>query len=123
MLVLGFGFGQVAGWILELDRGQGIPFEGNYSAWLDNKVYIHLLHSCISFHHAEFLLSFVHSFSLQIPMTLSVPGQCGLRLDFTRLLLISMLKGCGVILVGCWKGQTNGCGGQATNGIATDHSP
>jgi sulfate-transporting ATPase len=27
----------VAGWILELDRGQGIPFEGNYSAWLDNK--------------------------------------------------------------------------------------
>jgi sulfate-transporting ATPase len=37
VLVLGFGFGQVAGWILELDRGQGIPFEGNYSAWLDNK--------------------------------------------------------------------------------------
>ena len=27
----------VAGWILELDRGRGIPFEGNYSAWLDNK--------------------------------------------------------------------------------------
>eukprot|EP00899_Mesostigma_viride_P013220 jgi/Mesvir1/2189/Mv16694-RA.1 len=27
----------VAGWILELDRGQGIPFEGNYSAWLDAK--------------------------------------------------------------------------------------
>lgn len=27
----------VAGWILELDRGEGIPFEGNYSAWLDNK--------------------------------------------------------------------------------------
>jgi len=27
----------VAGWILELDRGQGIPFEGNYSAWLDQK--------------------------------------------------------------------------------------
>lgn len=24
----------VAGWILELDRGQGIPFEGNYSEWL-----------------------------------------------------------------------------------------
>src|SRR4029077_21266981 len=23
----------VAGWILELDRGQGIPFEGNYSGW------------------------------------------------------------------------------------------
>ena len=23
-----------AGWILELDRGQGIPFEGNYSDWL-----------------------------------------------------------------------------------------
>jgi ATP-binding cassette ChvD family protein len=27
----------VAGWILELDRGHGIPFEGNYSQWLDNK--------------------------------------------------------------------------------------
>lgn len=27
----------VAGWILELDRGEGIPFEGNYSAWLDQK--------------------------------------------------------------------------------------
>ena len=27
----------VAGWILELDRGQGIPFEGNYSGWLDSK--------------------------------------------------------------------------------------
>jgi len=26
-----------AGWILELDRGRGIPFEGNYSQWLDNK--------------------------------------------------------------------------------------
>ncbi len=25
----------VAGWILELDRGRGIPFEGNYSAWLE----------------------------------------------------------------------------------------
>jgi ATP-binding cassette ChvD family protein len=27
----------VAGWILELDRGQGIPFEGNYSDWLETK--------------------------------------------------------------------------------------
>ena len=27
----------VAGWILELDRGQGIPYEGNYSAWLKGK--------------------------------------------------------------------------------------
>ncbi|MBA1271823.1 energy-dependent translational throttle protein EttA [Stutzerimonas azotifigens] len=27
----------VAGWILELDRGQGIPYEGNYSGWLDAK--------------------------------------------------------------------------------------
>ncbi|HEX2086449.1 MAG TPA: energy-dependent translational throttle protein EttA [Solirubrobacteraceae bacterium] len=27
----------VAGWILELDRGKGIPFEGNYSAWLAAK--------------------------------------------------------------------------------------
>ena len=27
----------VAGWILELDRGQGIPFEGNYSSWLESK--------------------------------------------------------------------------------------
>ncbi len=28
---------QVAGWILELDRGRGIPFEGNYSGWLEQK--------------------------------------------------------------------------------------
>ncbi|MCT4641854.1 MAG: energy-dependent translational throttle protein EttA [Bacteriovoracaceae bacterium] len=27
----------VAGWILELDRGHGIPWEGNYSSWLDQK--------------------------------------------------------------------------------------
>src|SRR5690554_2857698 len=27
----------VAGWILELDRGHGIPFEGNYSQWLESK--------------------------------------------------------------------------------------
>ena len=27
----------VAGWILELDRGRGIPFEGNYSHWLEQK--------------------------------------------------------------------------------------
>jgi sulfate-transporting ATPase len=27
----------VAGWILELDRGEGIPFEGNYSSWLEQK--------------------------------------------------------------------------------------
>lgn len=27
----------VAGWILELDRGRGIPFEGNYSGWLEAK--------------------------------------------------------------------------------------
>ena len=27
----------VAGWILELDRGRGIPFEGNYSTWLEAK--------------------------------------------------------------------------------------
>ncbi len=27
----------VAGWILELDRGRGIPWEGNYSSWLDQK--------------------------------------------------------------------------------------
>jgi ATP-binding cassette ChvD family protein len=27
----------VAGWILELDRGQGIPFEGNYSSWIEQK--------------------------------------------------------------------------------------
>src|SRR5690606_32388250 len=26
-----------AGWILELDRGRGIPFEGNYSAWLEGR--------------------------------------------------------------------------------------
>lgn len=29
----------VAGWILELDRGEGIPFEGNYSSWLDQKIH------------------------------------------------------------------------------------
>jgi ATP-binding cassette ChvD family protein len=28
---------QVAGWILELDRGRGIPYEGNYTGWLDQK--------------------------------------------------------------------------------------
>src|SRR6266581_1511303 len=27
----------VAGWILELDRGAGIPWQGNYSSWLDQK--------------------------------------------------------------------------------------
>ena len=27
----------VAGWILELDRGEGIPWEGNYSSWLDSE--------------------------------------------------------------------------------------
>jgi ATP-binding cassette ChvD family protein len=27
----------VAGWILELDRGQGIPYKGNYTAWLEQK--------------------------------------------------------------------------------------
>ncbi len=28
---------KVAGWILELDRGRGIPFKGNYSSWLEQK--------------------------------------------------------------------------------------
>jgi sulfate-transporting ATPase len=28
---------EVAGWILELDRGRGLPFEGNYSGWLEQK--------------------------------------------------------------------------------------
>lgn len=28
---------QVTGWILELDRGRGIPYEGNYSAWVEKK--------------------------------------------------------------------------------------
>jgi energy-dependent translational throttle protein EttA len=28
----------VAGWILELDRGQGIPWQGNYSSWMEQKV-------------------------------------------------------------------------------------
>src|SRR3546814_20004667 len=27
----------VAGWILEVDRGKGIPFEGNYTGWLEPK--------------------------------------------------------------------------------------
>jgi len=33
----------VAGWILELDRGEGIPFEGNYSSWLEQKLVSHAL--------------------------------------------------------------------------------
>ena len=28
---------EVAGWILELDRGKGIPYEGNYTGWLEQK--------------------------------------------------------------------------------------
>ena len=28
----------VAGWILELDRGEGIPWKGNYSSWLEQKI-------------------------------------------------------------------------------------
>ncbi len=28
---------EITGWILELDRGRGIPYEGNYSAWLEQK--------------------------------------------------------------------------------------
>ena len=28
---------KVAGWILELDRGQGIPYQGNYTGWLEQK--------------------------------------------------------------------------------------
>lgn len=32
-----FFLDNVAGWILELDRGQGIPFEGNYSEWLESR--------------------------------------------------------------------------------------
>jgi len=28
---------QITGWILEIDRGRGIPYEGNYSAWVDQK--------------------------------------------------------------------------------------
>jgi energy-dependent translational throttle protein EttA len=28
---------EVAGWILELDRGRGVPYEGNYTAWLEQK--------------------------------------------------------------------------------------
>ena len=27
----------MAGWILELDRGEGIPWQGNYSSWLEQK--------------------------------------------------------------------------------------
>jgi len=32
-----FFLDNVAGWILELDQGKGIPFEGNYSSWLESK--------------------------------------------------------------------------------------
>ena len=28
---------KITGWILELDRGKGIPYEGNYSSWLEQK--------------------------------------------------------------------------------------
>ena len=28
---------QITGWILELDRGKGLPYEGNYSSWLEQK--------------------------------------------------------------------------------------
>ena len=27
----------IAGWILELDKGHGVPWKGNYSSWLDQK--------------------------------------------------------------------------------------
>ena len=37
VLACRFFLDNVAGWILELDRGQGIPFEGNYSQWLQAK--------------------------------------------------------------------------------------
>ena len=33
----------VAGWILELDRGEGIPWKGNYSSWLEPVSYTHLV--------------------------------------------------------------------------------
>ena len=33
----GYFLDHVAGWILELDRGEGIPWKGNYSSWLDQK--------------------------------------------------------------------------------------
>src|SRR5690606_35553290 len=33
----GYFLDNVAGWILELDRGEGIPWKGNYSSWLDQK--------------------------------------------------------------------------------------
>src|SRR2546428_23732 len=32
-----YSLDEVAGWTLELDRGHGIPFEGNYSGWLEQK--------------------------------------------------------------------------------------
>ena len=32
----------VAEWILELDRGQGIPWKGNYSSWLDQRISVYL---------------------------------------------------------------------------------
>src|SRR6201984_208084 len=32
-----YSLDEVAGWILELDRGKGIPYEGNYSGWLEQK--------------------------------------------------------------------------------------
>ena len=37
LLTTGYFLDNVAGWILELDRGEGIPWEGNYSSWLEQK--------------------------------------------------------------------------------------
>lgn len=48
---------QVAGWILELDRGQGIPFEGNYSSWLDSKVCLRRIE--LSFGHCKRIPSLI----------------------------------------------------------------
>ncbi len=52
----------VAGWILELDRGQGIPFEGNYSEWLKAKakrLEVHQPLSCVCQPSSCVLLAFI----------------------------------------------------------------
>ena len=36
-----------AGWILELDRGEGIPWKGNYSSWLEQKTKRMEMEMCI----------------------------------------------------------------------------
>src|SRR3546814_2856938 len=46
----------VVGWVLELDRGRGIPFEGNYSTWLRSEEHTSELQSLMRSSYAVFCL-------------------------------------------------------------------